>query len=127
MIKIYRAVSFGEPVTGPRPELGEKLPIHADSLRYDLGFHKPNDPSLVIFPVFTGKAGKTPHVINHAKWRSHSIMLYETHESLSFFDDWITYRHPLNQQGQPQYTQLVPVTLKQFIEEHKMKLTNKHR
>jgi len=49
---------------------GETVPQHADMLRYDLGFCDPKEISKVLFPVFSGKAGRTSPQITRAGLRS---------------------------------------------------------
>lgn len=112
---VYRATQWGEPVA-VRPELNEKIPAHADMLRYDLAFCNPNDPSIVVFPVFKStKAGRTTSNIAARRWSSFSVSLAE--ESVWTWLEqkgvplaqWITYIHPDGNFG------LEPQTFDQFL------------
>lgn len=72
---IHRALSFGEPIA-IRPELGERVPLHADRLRYDIGFHHPDDVSLVVFPRFGhSRLDAYADVITPGQWSSPSCRL----------------------------------------------------
>ena len=51
----YRVRHFNRPSL-PRPELKEALAPHHDMLRYDLGFHHPAEPDLIILPIFNFKS-----------------------------------------------------------------------
>lgn len=136
MIRLFRAKQYGSPVGPPRAEFGEKQPAHADCLRYDLAFHKPDDLSFVVFPVFkSAKYGNTSKVIRLEKWRSHGILLepvpYSDPEGGDVADwnvaNWITYRHPSNADGIADYTKLEPVTMAEFMKANRYKLVVRHR
>ena len=119
---------FKEPVA-IRPELQEKVPAHADMLRYDQAFHHPTDPSLVIFPLFRNPHGRMPDKITIARWSSFIIKLELAADYNDFrtpvkktiaegVDDigvhntreWITYVHPDGN------TDLEPTTLHQYLD-----------
>lgn len=110
LVKLYRIDHWGKPVE-TRPELGESLPRHADMLRYDLAFCHPEEPSLVIFPVFRGKDGRTTNKITHGRWDSFSMKVIDQGEVyLEGLNAWITYRHVL-----PTYGKLEPQTMGEFL------------
>jgi hypothetical protein len=117
---LFQALQFQEPVR-VRAELQETDPAHADMLRYDLAFHSPVDPSLVIFPWFKHKTqGAYPKTITAARWQSFAMNLKAQDEEQVYLatrdfplGDWIGYQHPDgNQCG------LVPVTLDQWLQAH---------
>jgi len=114
---------------GPREELGEKLPRHADMLRYDLAFYDPANISRVVFPVFDGKNGRSTTSITHARWQSWSFQITPENEReqqyIENLNEWITYRHLA-----PGSQELVPVTLAEYLAQHKdtrLKLAKRHR
>jgi hypothetical protein len=115
---LYQAFSFRRPVA-IRPEINETIPAHADMLRYDRAFHHPDDPSLVVFPIFKVQGGRFPLRITTGRWDSFIIKLekiydYNSHRAMGFdpsvgagIDDlgihnlsqWIGYEHGANYRG----------------------------
>lgn len=110
----------GEPVR-VRPESRETLPHHADMLRYDLGFHSPDDTSLVIFPWFKHKTdGAYPPAVTVRRWDSFGLRVTEMPEENAEaylrahpIGDWVNYRHPGTT-----YHLLEPVTLNDWLKEN---------
>ena len=108
----------------PTTEFGrEELYRAKDMLRYDLAFISHKHPGIIAFPVFKTPRGVVGGVPTLARWRSFGITIarlvpteeykhgwYETGE------EWFTERHPRDEDGRMIYSQLVPVTLKQFLE-----------
>lgn len=93
-----------------RPELKETEPCHADMLRYDVAFHHPTDPSLVIFPVFKHRDGRFPLRITHARWDSFMLNLSRADVEVEGpVGDWIGYMHAV-----PSYA-LQKVTLNDYL------------
>jgi len=92
--KFYRAyfnLNYLEPVS-VRRALKETEPAHADMLRYDLGFHDPEEPSYVAFPIFRHpQGGRTSKDLTIERWRSFSIALQAQLSGTPDIDNWITY------------------------------------
>lgn len=117
---VYQAqFSDGSPVH-IRPELCETRAHHADMLRYDLGFHSPTDTALVIFPMFRHKKeGTYPENLTYSRWRSFGVKLQAVKDVDALDkDDWVTYQHPHNDQGQTDYGTLAPMTLHEWLKLH---------
>lgn len=118
--------SRNEPVR-PRPELAEVLPHHADMLRYDLGFHYPDDTSVVIFPALKHKTNGNYPDLTPARWQSFGVRLTLQSDEESYacgytskhpVGDWITYQHPYSESGQIDYGTLAPLTLSVWLNKH---------
>jgi hypothetical protein len=116
---IYRITHFGEPVHA-RPELCETQPPHADMLRYDLAFHCPDQPELVVFPIMRSSSGATMHGITARRWESFCMKVNPTRQIVDArsVETWITYQHPAGQGFG-----LVPCVLRDYLKEHGLKLS----
>jgi len=108
----YRVKQFNRP-SAPRPEVGETLPPHRDMLRYDLGFHDPKQPDLIVLPIFQSKHGKTQRGITKGRWDSFMCRLEQTNEECRDVENWITYRSEMDPE---------PITLAQFMKENGYKI-----
>lgn len=115
MFQVFKVTSFGKPVGPPRPELHEKMPRHADMLRYDRAFHNPTDPSEIIFPRFKGWGAQK---ITYARWSSFVMNVEPAKAVVENAGDWITYVHPPGA-----FSDLAPKTLREFMQENNLKLT----
>lgn len=115
MFQVFKVTSFGKPVGPPSDRLGEKLPRHADMLRYDRAFHNPADPSEIIFPRFKGYSASR---ITYDRWRSFIMKVEPARAVVENADEWITYVH-----SPGAFTELKPKTLREFMQENKLKLT----
>lgn len=104
----YRVLHFGEPSL-PRPELLETVAPHADCLRYDVGFHHPEHPDLIVLPVFRHRQnGRTSNLITHGKWHSYHLKLTQTTEPLGPLENWVTYQGAAEK---------VPVTFSEYVQQ----------
>lgn len=90
---------------------GEIVPQHADCLRYDLGFCDPKDISKVLFPVFSGKDGRTSPHITRGRWTSFGLLVERFDKDFIEPLDWITYRR----EGEGP---LAPITLAEWLTAH---------
>lgn len=135
ILNVYIASTrHGNETMEPRSILGETQPRHVAMLRYDIAFHDPANINRVVFPVFNSKNGHTSKAITVAKWLSHGVMLKEEKEQggeyIPNLMEWITYRHPEDADKRPDYTRLVPVTMREYLEHYKdinLRLANLHR
>jgi hypothetical protein len=109
---IYRITERDGAAVALRP--GESLPVHADCLRYDLGFCDPADPGKVVFPVFKGQHGRTSPHITRARWTSCGMWVERFDKDVLHFGGWTTYRHQDGDATKP----LVAVTLAQYLAQH---------
>jgi len=87
---IYRITSRdGTPVT---MRDGENVPRHAEMLRHDLGFCDPNDISKVVFPLFSGRNGRTSPKIARGRWASCGFLVERYDRDFVRAGRWVTYR-----------------------------------
>ena len=101
-----------------RPETPESI---EDMLRYDSAFWNPNCPASVLFVHLAGGPQGT---VTHDRWLSFGIRLESSERGkhdilenvLPEAEDWVTFQHPYRVSGGPDYSKLVPVTLKEFLE-----------
>jgi hypothetical protein len=93
---------------------GETVPQHADMLRYDLGFCDPKEISKVLFPVFSGKAGRTSPQITRGRWTSFGLLVERYDKDAVQPLGWTTYRH----RNEDPLLELVPVTLDEYLNAH---------
>ncbi len=105
---IYRITELDGTAITLRP--GDTLPLHADCLRYDHGFCDPQEISKVLFPVFSGKAGRTSPQIMRGHWSSCGLLVERYDKDYVQPLDWITY------EGEGEG--LTPITLAEWLDEH---------
>lgn len=92
----------------------ENAPRHIDMLRYDLAFCDPTDCSLIVFPIFKDRDGKTSQNITYGRWDSFSVKLLEYEkDTWGPLGEWVTYRHVNGHMGT-----LEKQTLNQFLAAH---------
>jgi hypothetical protein len=91
-----------------------EIPRHSDMLRHDLAFCDPEDVSKVLFPVFSGKAGRTSPHITRARWRSCGLHLERFDKAFVQPLAWVTYRH----EGENPRRPLAPVSLAEWLAQH---------
>lgn len=85
-----------------------------DMLRYDLAFQNIKDPSLVAFPSVGAYGAR----ITFGRWKSFGFRLEPVNPAdvlpegrECYAANWVTYRHPQNEQGQVDYGSFVPYKL----------------
>jgi hypothetical protein len=95
-----------------------------DMLRYDTAFMNPKFPDTVLFIKFsTGKLGTFGGTPTLGRWRSFGIALRKLSSPetdgmfriTSMSEEWVTWQHPKDDQGVPDYRALTAVPLSQFL------------